>query len=315
MFSETLAFLHALYPPMQGGLLTLTAIYPNRQRFTPSHHIRLGDELALTDTLTRLLAANRAGWGAYLSVATRKADLGRWRRGGRTDLNTLSALFVDIDRRPESAQAQLRVAESPPSCLVHSGSGLHAYWFLQQPTNNFDLADYVLRRLAMLYNGDTTNVTGALRLPGSINTKPGRSGASCQVIELHPDRRYRLEDFPAVIPPSDSRRQLKTVLDFNTVQPIPSHIPCPLNPNLIRAIVDRLLNDCEGYVKANGYIAALCPCGHHCDCPGQHFNFDASRAFGTCFGRHGRLLLKDLCIALHVDPTDYGGLRKPSPCN
>jgi len=28
---------------------------------------------------------------------------------------------------------------------------------------------------------------------------------------------------------------------------------------------------------------------------------------GVCLGRHGRLLLKDLCLLLHLQPSDYGG--------
>jgi hypothetical protein len=81
-----------------------------------------------------------------------------------------------------------------------------------------------------------------------------------------------------------------------------------LNPALVKGIAGCLLSEFHGHVKANGYIAALCPCGHCRDYPGSHFNFDPTRAIGTCFGRHGRLLLKDLCELLRVDPANYGGL-------
>ena len=81
-----------------------------------------------------------------------------------------------------------------------------------------------------------------------------------------------------------------------------------LNPDLIRAVIDRLCASYNGYIKPNGYVASLCPCGHAHDAPGQHFNFDPLHGVGLCFGRHGRMLLKDICAEIGINPADYGGL-------
>lgn len=300
MHPDTLPFLHALYGGVQ-GFITVTAIHPAGKCLAPSRHLLLTDTAALDNALERLHEANARGWGAYVSVATRKADLGRWRRGTRDDLLALPALFVDIDENPKAALGRLRNFSPPPSCIVHSGHGLHAYWFLTKPTNEYDLANRMLRGLAGHLDGDSTNVVEMLRLPGSVNTKPNRARALCHVIELCPDRRYSLHDFAGFAAAAQRLEDRPKDLSRLTF----SH---DLNPALVKGIVGCLLSEFHGHVKANGYIAALCPYGHCRDYPGSHFNFDVGRAIGMCFGRHGRMLLKDLCELLQFDPAIYGGL-------
>jgi hypothetical protein len=260
----------------------------------------------LRETLDLLSTANQAGWGAYLSIATRKANLGRWRRGGQTDLLALPSLFVDIDCEPEQALLRLRECSIPPSCIIRSGHGLHAHWLLSEPTVAFDQASRALRELAAHFGGDHTNVAQMLRLPGSINTKPSRAGALCHIVAFYPERRYSLKDFVGLA--ALSRQHDKVNAKNHCCPPFSPY----LNPKLIKGIANCLLSEYHGHVKANGYIAALCPCGHGRDYPGSHFNFDAERGIGTCFGRHGRLLMRDLCTVLDIDPKQYGGFYTPA---
>lgn len=302
MYTDTLPFLNALYASVQ-GYITLTAIHSNKKHLAPSRHLQLNDKVALESALECLREANQRGWGAYVSIATRKVDLGRWRRGARGDLLALPTLFVDIDREPEQAMNRLHAFPLSPSCIVRSGHGLHAYWFLSKPTTEFDLANRILRGLAGHLDGDTTNVVQMLRLPGSINTKPTRAGALCHIVELFSERRYHLTDFAEFTSAVHTRRLEGCPQDFSRLA-----FNRDLNSALVQGIADCLLSEFHGHVKANGYISALCPCGHCRDYPGSHFNFDTERAIGTCFGRHGRLLLKDLCELLRFDPASYGGL-------
>jgi hypothetical protein len=296
MQAETMTFLRALYDGVEGGFLTFTAIHPDKQHAAPSRHVPINDEARLADTLARLCTANAQGWGAYFSVATRKANLGRWRRGGKCDLGALPALFVDIDGDPDAARRQLDAYGFPPSCIVSSGGGIHAYWFIQA-TPDWRQVDLVLAGLANALNGDKTNAAQALRLPGTLNTKPTRNGASCRIIALDPERRYTLSDFPT----------LKPACKRSKISSSASHTHERINSDLLHAVADCLCAEFRGYVKANGYIAALCPCGHCRDYPGSHFNFDPVHGIGMCFGRHGRLLLKDLCSMLRIEIALYGG--------
>ena len=84
---------------MPDSYLTLTAIHPTQKKRVPSHHIAIGDEVALPRSLQQLHTANQMGWGAYFGVGYRKGNLGRWRRGGKADVLALPAVFVDLDIR------------------------------------------------------------------------------------------------------------------------------------------------------------------------------------------------------------------------
>jgi hypothetical protein len=301
--AETRAFLTALYRRSE-GYLTLSTIHPDKSHPTPSRHIPLADIPALEKGLFDLLAANRGGWGAVFSVATRKTNLGRWRRGGSDKLHQLPALFADIDRPPREVLPRLHDTHLPPSAIVMSGNGVHIYWWMTNPTNDWLWASAALRALAELFGGDRTSIAGAMRLPGTINTKPGRHNARCSLHTLN-DHHYIKEDFMITLPKTTETVAVRDSPRRRERSSTP--IDRTLNPQLIQAVSSRLLAD-GGHVQRNGWIAATCPCGHRHDRPGAHFAFNPQIGVGVCHGRHGRLLLRELCHYLNLDPTHYGGL-------
>jgi len=128
--------------------LTLTAIHPDGKHSTPSRHIPLDHPATLRDALTDLNKANAQGWGAYFAVGVRRPGLTRWQRGGAGDVIALPALFVDVDDPSGEALAKLQCAKPSPSCLVASGGGYHAYWWLDEPTTELHTARHLLRGLA-----------------------------------------------------------------------------------------------------------------------------------------------------------------------
>ena len=295
---DTLHFLSTLFA-QSNGYLTLTAIHPDGKHPTPSRHIPMHDKKQLEKGLSDLLHANALGWGAYAGVGLRRADLGRWRRGGKADLLALPALFVDIDAPPDIALPRLRT-RSPPSAIILSGGGVHAYWFLDPPTTDFRSADHALRYLRQQFGGDALSIANSMRLPNSRNTKPHRKNALCQ-IHTFSDRRYPLAQFVKATP----RKTVQTVHTAQTVQHSGE-----LNARLLDAVSSALLRDYDGYYRRNGWLAARCPCSHERDRAGQHFSFNPSIGLGVCFGKHGRLLLKDLCTHLSIYPSDYGGIYR-----
>ncbi|MBN2470986.1 MAG: hypothetical protein JXN59_09695 [Anaerolineae bacterium] len=287
------------------SIFTFTAIHPERGHPTPSRHLVRGDSTSLVEALEALLAANAKGWGAFVAVATRQPGLTRWQRGGKADLVALPALYVDIDRPPMEAIRDLRRVKIPPSCLVGSGRGLHAYWWLRPATRDLESAQAILSRLAWIVRGDSLSVAQSLRLPGSMNTKHGRP---CRIMGLHPERRYTLEDFSAYLPrkrpadrPSIKQHRRSSAKSTNPLYAATSSPPHSLNPELIHQIERALIQDYAGCRRENGWIASLCPAGHEHDRPGQHFHFNPVLGMGHCFGRHGRLLLKDLCPLLGIE--------------
>ncbi|NLF76239.1 MAG: hypothetical protein GX573_11115 [Chloroflexi bacterium] len=302
MHPDTLAFLEALFAPCEQGFLTLTAIHPDGQHPTPSRHIAVADLAGLTRTLERLIHANRQGWGAYVAVAPRKTNLGRWRRGGQDDLLALPALFVDVDDPSPGTLARLQTTNPVPSCITSTGGGYHAYWWLQTSLTDFELARHLLRSLATNLGGDRLSPAQSLRLPGSHNTKSNRGNALCKIVVWR-DVRYTLTDFdlpvkhrtpprPVSQTPSRCRRTNNHYM---------------LNPALIDAVTGTLLD--QGYRRSGDWLSGPClfPANHRHGDRHTSFGFNFRTGYGNCF-RCGSMLLKDLCQTLAIRPSDYGGL-------
>ena len=145
----------------------------------------------------------------------------RWRQGGkRQDVWAAVALVADLDCADEEsrarAEAKLYAFELPYSALVCSGHGLHVYWFLRSPlvmtgragAANQSRFEMVARRLAEHLGADHTwDLPRVLRVPGTMNIKPGRPPIRSRLIELAPDVRYDLDEIQAVLPkPAPARR-------------------------------------------------------------------------------------------------------------
>ncbi len=307
MHPDTLAFLDVLFERCvslrSSARLTFTVIHPDGQHPTPSRHIPLDDRAVLLDTLQRLSDTNQMGWGAYFAVGLRKLGLSRWKRGGASEVVALPAFYTDIDDPTDATLMKLRGARLPPSVVVHSGGGYHAYWLLDEPTSDLHMARRVLQGLAQAFGGDGLSPAQSLRLPGSVNHKPERGGAVCRLVELS-DRHYCLSDFGPFIPPAS--RPLTKQPTSRAAHPPNSK---NLNGQLVHAITTVLYRDyaaCEQ--RRSDWLAALCPCGHTRDSPGAHFFFNPTIGCGRCHGRHGTLRLTDLCSVLGIDAATYGGV-------
>lgn len=300
MNTETLAFLEALFAPCEQGFLTFTAIHPDGQHPTPSRHVPVSDPACLARTLERLNAANQQGWGAYVAVATRKTNLGRWRRGGQDDLLALPALFADIDRPPEDVLHELRDFRPAPSCIVASGRGVHGYWLLSALTQDMRQAKRVLHGLAAALRGDVLSPAQSMRLVGTHNTKAQAGGALCRLLEFHPERRYSLDDFA-----------LYAISPRQTCPRPPRQTTGELNPRLVDALADRFL--AHGYKSRGTWLSGPCvyPERHQHGDAHPSFGYNTASGYGFC---HicGTLLTKDLCGAVGIDPADWGGLMKPA---
>lgn len=111
----------------------------------------------------------------YFGVSLRQ--FGKSRRDG---VLLLPALWADIDAKQAEASgltpAQcLDAAPLPPSLVVNSGGGLHAYWLLAAPvTKPGDIAwaEYTMTALqAQVHSDKVHDATRILRVPGTRNHK------------------------------------------------------------------------------------------------------------------------------------------------
>jgi len=144
---------------------------------------------------------DKAGRGLFFCVGTVKAGSKR----NKANIVETPCLFTDldpdkIDGAPDRGEMlrQVKRLKYQPSIIVWSGNGLHCYWLLKEPLptqENIERIEAALHQLADLVAGDlpVCEVSRVLRLPGSHNSKRGEWNA-VEVIELHGDRRYELDD-------------------------------------------------------------------------------------------------------------------------
>jgi P4 family phage/plasmid primase-like protien len=145
----------------------------------------------------------------YFGVATRLAGSPD---GTRASLAELPALWVDIDTDKlglDKAAVTAALREKlflPPSIIINSGGGVHAYWLLKEALDirlgaaGADNLEHdivaALKQLAGICAGDTAvcDLARVMRLPGSHNTKIAGELRPVTIIEAHWQRHYEFSD-------------------------------------------------------------------------------------------------------------------------
>jgi P4 family phage/plasmid primase-like protien len=143
------------------------------------------------------------GVAVYFGCSTRKPGS---RQGRKEDLSELVAAWLDVDcyklgLSVDEVVAALNACACPPSRIVFSGGGVHAYWLLREalPASELDEHERVLKRLAEVFAGDPLPAQSAavMRLVGTHNSK--RDGwRECVVLAEH-ERLYELGDLAEML--------------------------------------------------------------------------------------------------------------------
>lgn len=175
------------------------------------------------------------GMGVYFGVATRgglkkaNGDLS----GAKDNVAECPALWVDIDcvkaGIPGAAALQaLAFLPFPPSIVVNSGGGLHAYWVLEEALDvsrgHYTDVETALRQLALVLAGDMAcaEIARIMRLPGSHNSKDAtralNDGEPVQVQIL--ENTGRVYDFDALREWLGEQRAVLHVLKVEPARPV-----------------------------------------------------------------------------------------------
>lgn len=130
--------------------------------------------------------------------------------GGIVDgsqIDTFNWVFVDMDLKDEvypSKDAFIeRVCESgiPPTKLVDSGGGVHAYWKI----SDLNVMSYLKfqRRLMRLFSTDEAvgQIYQLMRVPGYVNTKRRADMQLCQLLHEDESIVYTSEQLDTLLPP------------------------------------------------------------------------------------------------------------------
>jgi hypothetical protein len=147
----------------------------------------------------QLSAANNAGENIYAGVNPRREH------GGSKSEDVLLARCLCSDWDNQSVDEVQRIIDTarlpPPTLLLHSGHGVHAYWRLVDPIA--DLAEWKIlqkRFIATVYSDPSIHdPPRIMRLPGFWNVKADPA-VPCYIIAADPSRRYPLVAFDELLP-------------------------------------------------------------------------------------------------------------------
>jgi hypothetical protein len=205
-------FFHALYGYDPASYLVLFTLPESRS------HCFGGDELGqAAEEAARLSEATNV----YYGVGLQGQPPGPGKRGDEAGVVALPALWMDVDLRDEhkpdgapSVEVALDMANRTglrPSTAVHTGHGLHLYWFLSElweltteeerhrarALSDRWQATLAYRAKQLGFTADkTADLARLLRLPGTFNRKPKREPVPVRLLGSLADApRYTVEDF------------------------------------------------------------------------------------------------------------------------
>lgn len=170
----------------------------------------------------------------YVGIALRSSNTS----GTDKDCSLITFLVVDYDEidgvkikdisdshEREAARKKLleilqKEIEFPPTMIVDSGNGYHAYYALNSAINIKENSDKLKKKLQWLSSrypacpGDPAlhRISQPIRVPGSLNVKNSNEPLWCRSVECHSERIYAFADIPEVKEkPIAKRRKLYTI--------------------------------------------------------------------------------------------------------
>jgi hypothetical protein len=124
-----------------------------------------------------------------------------------THIDTFEYVFVDMDLKDGVYTSKDEFYEVladkgiPPTRVVDSGGGVHAYWLIE----HLDAMSFLRfqRRLCRLYNTDEaiSKIFQLMRIPGTKNTKIKGKPRACHLLYEDLSRSYTASDFDKLLPP------------------------------------------------------------------------------------------------------------------
>ena len=227
--SNTSKFLQAICGD-GGGLVSISYTMDSHLKSLRSEFLQATDVASIEKHLASLPAGAQVVFN-FARIAKKPAS----GRGKITDTHAFSVIGMDIDiadpKKPnkslpadiEEAVSALETLPLPPSILVNSGSGLHAYWVLEEDLVVSDESDLKHARefVANFYRGVVSNLpqynfdhthdlARSFRMPGSTNLKDPADPKIVTIREHHSERIYSHDEIiDASIAASAKERAVK----------------------------------------------------------------------------------------------------------
>ncbi len=150
----------------------------------------------------------REDTNVYFGVCPRNAPSGK-----KASVSRAVCVWVDVDNKDFGglAPAAFEAATSlvlPPSYIVESGNGYHAYWLLQRSASVESIEEVTKELLHRMGAGPGTfDASRILRVPGTLNWKDLETPKEVALIRDRPDLLYKLSDFRVALKVSQAVQQ------------------------------------------------------------------------------------------------------------
>ena len=121
--------------------------------------------------------------------------------GTKQSVSRVTVLWSDVDAKNFNNSKALAISSIakfilPPSFLIDSGHGFHAYWLLKSACT-VEEAEVLLKGIRDLVGGDAvTDASRVMRIPGTLNIKDD-TPVECRVVTERADLRYSSDDITA----------------------------------------------------------------------------------------------------------------------
>ena len=211
---EATEFYSALYGAVDNGFLVLT--YMKRGSPPKSESFALSDMAQAVDAAMKYSPTDNV----FFNLGIQEKPPAPGKRGSADGVGVIPCLWNELDIKgpghkaddlPASIEEVLSLLEEyglSPSGIVHSGGGLHCYWFLENPIEvHSDMDLKLAKELCASFQDSlrkvmkkrcwvldpTADLARMLRVPGTLNHKynPPRP---VKTYRLDPDLRYSIED-------------------------------------------------------------------------------------------------------------------------
>ena len=190
---------------------TLVAIHKDTKKVL-SHRTRRG----IGSSGAWVREHQKAGFNIYIT-ANRTAGMKR----RKTDILDGRAVWIDDDViRPEPRKNW----PVPPHMVVETSPGKFHYWWLTSYHRDaFDRAEALMKRMVSEHPGadpSVCDVSRVLRMPGTVNLKPGAGGHIARLVHTAEHGRYALDQLDEAWPVADSAvdQQFNKAIALETIR-------------------------------------------------------------------------------------------------
>lgn len=204
-------FLQALWTPGAGyGEIRAIKPFPGSRPQIAQEFFPLADPFSYDAAVETARHYDLAGYDVYCGVLRRTTQGGK----AMDVVDHAPVLWADIDpyKEPKLPVAiedrgisqpfyllETLAFPIPPSIIVDSGHGIHAYWLLRDAAPVGD-AQLAMKGIAKAIGGDHTHDPArVLRVPSTYNHKRPGEEVPVRLLRLDTTRRYRFSDFSEYI--------------------------------------------------------------------------------------------------------------------